>query len=931
MKKNKLPNLNRQLRKGWLFILAILFGLISSLSLPAWSNNQDSQLSPQTILIEKNRALELAQQGQKYYYVGDLNQAVRMWQQATEAYRQIDDHQGELKSSIALAQAFYDLGAYIQAGDTLLQVFAVNQDLDASEQIKQLLDKLSSRKDPLSLAEGIGLRSMGNILRRQGLLEQSEQFLQLSLVATNNTPEASATLLSLGNTARTNGNRISRRWNYGKITEIVERESIAAALKPYQAAFNAYQQAAKTTNSPLIQIQAQINQLSLWLEIEQWWSDQANRRLISWSGLNQDKTQINASNVLLGSPETQAFLENKEIRFFSRLEAKIHRDIRVLNHQIQSELATLPPSRTTVYTLINFAECLMRLPSAPQTESVLNLAWQQAHSLKYLPGESYANGYLGKWYLQQKQLDKATQLTQQALLIAQQESINSDVREITYLWQAQLGELLKEQGKTHEAIAAYMAAFNTLQSLRADLNGNIQEVQFDFQQEVKPVYLELASLLLQEQLSASELNSLVVVNPSPHQSYANEKMKGDRLELTRRVIESLQLAELDNFFQDPCAQEAQVAIEIDDIDVTAAVIYPIILPDRLEIILSLPQQSLRQITVPITEQEINKVIQAIHNNLDNVDVDNSASNIFATSNPTSIELQENMQTLLPMFNHLYSWLIQPIESELTSQAINNLVFVINGSLQTVPLAALFDGKQYLIEKYGVALVPSLQLISPHSLNRGNLKVIAAGVSQSINSRGKIFPSLPNVTKELANIQQIFPKSKILLDREFTLTTLQEQIQDSFSILHLATHGLFSSEPNNSFIITGNGNTVNFQQLSQILNDNDNVIPELLVLSACQTATGDEQAVLGLAGIAIRSGASSTLATLWSVEDASTAELISHFYQELKKSEETKLAALRNAQLSLIESLRENPPFAELKDLPPHPYYWAPYVLVGNWL
>ena len=89
--------------------------------------------------------------------------------------------------------------------------------------------------------------------------------------------------------------------------------------------------------------------------------------------------------------------------------------------------------------------------------------------------------------------------------------------------------------------------------------------------------------------------------------------------------------------------------------------------------------------------------------------------------------------------------------------------------------------------------------------------------------------------------------------------------------------------------------------------------------------------LGIAGVAIQSGARSTLATLWSVEDASTTELISNFYQELKKSEETKLAALRNAQLSLIESLRENPPFAELKDLPPHPYYWAPYVLVGNWL
>lgn len=95
--------------------------------------------------------------------------------------------------------------------------------------------------------------------------------------------------------------------------------------------------------------------------------------------------------------------------------------------------------------------------------------------------------------------------------------------------------------------------------------------------------------------------------------------------------------------------------------------------------------------------------------------------------------------------------------------------------------------------------------------------------------------------------------------------------------------------------------------------------EILILSACQTAAGDKRAALGLAGVAVRSGARSTIATLWSVQDNSTAELITHFYAALKQPGITRAEALRQAQLSLLRSLDYQ-----------HPYYWAPFVLVGNW-
>jgi CHAT domain-containing protein len=253
----------------------------------------------------------------------------------------------------------------------------------------------------------------------------------------------------------------------------------------------------------------------------------------------------------------------------------------------------------------------------------------------------------------------------------------------------------------------------------------------------------------------------------------------------------------------------------------------------------------------------------------------------------------------------------------------------NGRLQRVPMAALYSNQQYLIEKYGIALVPSLQLIDTKLLKRQNLKVLAAGVSKQIQIQEEIFPALVNVPKELDEIKQAFPASQKLLNQEFTATTIQNELKSNFPVVHLATHGLFSSNPERNFIITGDGKSISINELSTLLKEQENNL-ELLVLSACETATGDERAMLGLAGTAVRSGARSTLATLWPVSDASTAQLMGEFYQELKKPEVQKLSALRTAQLSQLESIRSQPLFKQLKSLPPHPYFWASYVLVGNW-
>ncbi|MDZ8052360.1 MAG: CHAT domain-containing protein [Aulosira sp. ZfuVER01] len=897
----------KQHRRLLILILSALLGLLSSLSIPAWSNSSSLQVKDAIA-----SPLEIAREGEQRYNAGELEAAIKLWQTAAEAYQKIGDRDGATKSLINKSQALQDLGLYPKACKTLLQALEIKNPDCSPTQIDRVYKTLAQRRDSLSLTQAIGLQSLGDVLRRQGLLPQSQQILQLSLSSIAQSPAKSAVILSLANTERILGNQIRDRWDYETVTEIIDRKSLSDALAPYQQAINYYIQATKVASAPAItKIQAQLNHFQLLLETQKWWREQTQRRIASWSRFAESKLIQRAKD------------------FISQLDLQLNQDTQTLQSQITSNLANLTPSHAAIYAQINFAESLMQSAQINKVEPILENALQQARTLQDRRAETYALGYLGKLYDKQGQLDRATKLTQQALILAQEQNINGDAREITYLWQSQLGSLLRKQGDTKGAIAAYTAAFNTLQSLRSDLNANNQDVQFDFLQEVKPVYLELADLLLKSNLGDEELNSLIVLDRRIKQEKSETKNSQKRLELARQIVESLQLAELDNFFQDPCSETTNVAVQIDNIDANAAVIYPIVLPDRLEVILSVPGKPLQEVKIPISEQEVNETLDRLYDNLDNLSINNSARNILSTSNPNPKELQENLQTLLPIFQEVYNWLIKPFEAQLDSNQIKNLVFVLNGRLQRVPIAALYNGKNYLIEKYSVALVPSLQLLDPKRLERKQIKVLAAGVSEQINVQGEFFAALVNVPKELELIKKTFPASQKLLNQEFTVKTIQKQLKSNFPVVHLATHGLFSSNPQKNFIITGDGKSISINELSALLREPGTTV-ELLVLSACETATGDERAVLGLAGMAVRSGARSTLATLWPVGDASTAKFMGQFYQDLKKPGGKQADALRNAQLSLLESLKLNPPFQELKNLPPHPYYWAPYVLVGNW-
>ncbi|NJR64848.1 MAG: CHAT domain-containing protein [Leptolyngbyaceae cyanobacterium CRU_2_3] len=451
--------------------------------------------------------------------------------------------------------------------------------------------------------------------------------------------------------------------------------------------------------------------------------------------------------------------------------------------------------------------------------------------------------------------------------------------DMTYRWQWQLGRVLTQQQQREPAIAAYAAAIDTLRLLRSDLTAINPDVQFSFRESVEPVYRQFVGLLLQPGTESSQSD----------------------LEQARKTIESLQLAELDNFFRTAClnAQEHQ----IDQIDRQAAVLYPIMLADRLEVILSLPAGKLRRYTAIEANQ---------------AKVESSVIQLAAFLKQVTAN-----NRVLPLAQQFYDWLIRPAEPDLQNSGVKTLVFVLDGVLRNIPMAVLHDGTEYLVEKpYSLALTPGLQLLESQPLEPRQMKVLLGGLSEA---RPPNFPPLANVIAEFASIQSEVRDSQELLNDRFTTEEIQKAISTvPFPVVHLATHGVFNSNREDTFILTWN-NQLNIDQLSKLLQSTEvgrRRPIELLVLSACETAEGDDRAALGLAGVAVRAGARSTVATLWQVNDEAMSMLMKQFYQELVKPNVTKAEALQQAQRSLLQNANY-PQYAR-------PYYWSAVVLVGNW-
>jgi CHAT domain-containing protein len=546
-------------------------------------------------------------------------------------------------------------------------------------------------------------------------------------------------------------------------------------------------------------------------------------------------------------------------------------------------LKDVPLSRDKSFGFIGIALAYQRLlPLLPQEHAplVLRIAGtlQEAATIAEQQGDSrtlsYALGYLGHLYEREFRMDEALQLTRRALFTAQ----SVDAPESLYRWQWQLGRQLAATGQLDQAITSYRQATMTLQPIRIEVAQASSEGGFSGQESVQPLFFELADLLLQRASLTEEGTAA--------EGY---------LLAARDAIEAYKVAELRDYFRDDCIDAVRSKLTtFDRLSPDTAVIYPILFPSRLELLISLPS-GLKRVSVPVTADRLTKEIRAFRRLVE----------------------KRTTREYLPHAQQLYDWLVRPLEPDLAQTHITTLVFVPDSALRTIPLAALHDGSSFLIKKFALAMTPGLTLTDPRPLNRENLRFLTVGLTVSVQG----FPPLPYVAEEVESIDQLY-KSDQLLNNVFRTSKLEQELREGrYGVLHIATHGKFSTNANDSFLLTFDGKLTmqTLDQLVGLFRFRQEPL-ELLTLSACQTGIGDDRAALGLAGVALKAGARSALATLWFINDEASAALISEFYRQLRNPTFSKAIALQRAQLTLLDDR-----------IYEHPAYWSPFLLLNNWL
>ena len=492
------------------------------------------------------------------------------------------------------------------------------------------------------------------------------------------------------------------------------------------------------------------------------------------------------------------------------------------------------------------------------------------------------------------------------------------------------GRLLAAKGANDEAQAAYQRAIAHIESIRQDIPIEYEGGRSSFRDTLEPIYLGLIDLLLKkaDKAQGSDLASL--------------------LRRTRDIAELIKQSELQDYLGERCSVESAQSGVQTGVTPGTAIFYPIVLKDRIEMIFESEAGILRH-TTPMDAQSLRKLVLLY-------------TGIVRAGNPG---YQRGA-------GQLYDILIRPFARDLKTQGIRTLLVVPDGVLRLLPWATLFDGKQFLVENYAVVINSGLSMTSQTAESRKGFSALIAGMaepgpvveklslsslgasiadpaakrsgtaaglaqsramrslSSSLRSLGADSPeriaelkqrlALPGVKAEVDALSALLPGTR-LLDATFTTGRLHDEFdRGSYRIAHLATHGFFGSTGKQSFImayddlITMDG----LQKLLQLEGVKKAPI-ELLTLSACETAEGDDRSPLGIAGAAIKAKAKSVLGTLWPVSDDAAQQVMTKFYNSLVSDGTSKAEALRRAQLVLIGDNKLD-----------HPFFWAPFIIVGNW-
>lgn len=885
MKQAKLKRIKTYSKLFVRFVMPMLMTALVCIASPVFAHTVTSTFNPS---FQSNSSLE--QQARSLYQESQFSEAAKLFQQAASAYESQKDPIRQALSLSNLSLCYQQLG---QWNDANREITRSIQLLEATKRTSN--DQLLALAQALDIQGGLQLaRGQANVAleswERATVLYTQQNKPNRALMSQTNSAQA---LQSLGLYRRA----IALLETALKLPQLPTAKNEQLKILSKVPASPETATALRTLGDSL-RVVGNLQQARLVLEHSLKIANQL--QLPETSAL----AQLSLGNTARAAVDPQAALNFYQQAAASapanlRVQAQLNQlgllvdsdrsdEAKTLLPQVRQQIETLPASNTAIEARVNLAQTMIRmreenidtaLTSWDEIAQLLGVAVEQGKDLGNPRTQTYALGSLGNVYEQTQRWSEAENFTQQALQLAQQ--INAG--DIAYLWQWQLGRVEKAQGKNESAIAAYKEAVGTIKSLRADLAAASPDVQFSFRDAVEPIHRQLVGLLVQ----------------------TNQKAN---FKAARDVIEGLQLVELDNFFREACLNADPT--QIDRVDQRAAVIYPIILEDQLAIIASLPNENSPQ------KQEDNRDFRYYKTAITRQQVEELASRLRDV-----VSQQTTFDLALPQLQKMYDLVLRPEVADLEASKVETLVFVLDGVLRNIPMTALHDGQKFLVEKYSVALTPGLQLLAPRSPNQERLKALVAGLGAA---RPPEFSALPNVEKEVRKIASEIP-SQVLFNQKFTNSAFTDRVSAvSYPIVHLATHGQFSSEEDETFILTWDGK-IKVNQLSSLLKTvelSQNNSLELLVLSACETAQGDDRSALGLAGVAVRSGARSTVATLWRIDDEASATLISQFYEQLVQASKTgisKAEALRRAQLAILK----NPKYSS-------PYYWAAYVLLGNW-
>ena len=524
-------------------------------------------------------------------------------------------------------------------------------------------------------------------------------------------------------------------------------------------------------------------------------------------------------------------------------------------------------------------------------------------------GISVALGKLGELYLEAGRYDESLQLSQRALFLAQGRIVSQD---LAFRWTWQAGRALRGLGEEDDALRTYLRAEKILRSVRRDLliDYSGRDAGHGFRNAIGSFFFELADL---------------------HFARARELPGGARHEqllAARRWVEQFKALLLEDYFRDRSitnyrqtglagGREAEPKLSVQTVaskaETPTAVIYPIPMRDRVEIL-----------------AEIDGTIYWRTSEVSGAELDAAADRMRVALDPLWADLSnsEHRAAYLEPAKVLYDSLVGPFEDVLSNHGVETLVFVPEGRIRSIPVAALHDGRQHLVERFSLAIVPDLLMMGDEAEDpkrRGTRHPLLAGLSKGVQG----FAPLPGVSDEIDAVSAKLHArvSEIILDEGFTKRSFAAKFGKNYDLLHIASHANFSSDLEDTFVLTFDDRLfpADLERSVRRLAFRRKPL-EMLVLSACETAAGDDRAALGLAGIAVKSGAHSVIASLWAVEDQATSALITAFYRNLftggsgDGDRTSKAEALRLAQLEVMGRERWS-----------HPQHWAAFAVIGNWL